>query len=259
MMGDPMNAVQILTLLLALSGALNTAFATGLAARLAGASPGQAILTAAGAAGTVMAIFLAAVSAYSWNHIIREVGEPPAARMLVDGRDRLEKLAVGDLEVRAAFAVSYRQLADGDARLFRLLGLHPGSDFSVGAAASLAGIEEEEAAGAMLGRREEASMVTEDGRGRFSMHDLLHLFARGTCQEVDDQAARDAAEARLVAHCADLPGFLDSCLDPPDRATACWRDAAAAMRDAGDQEEAARLEQLVANARPRRRLWRRSS
>jgi hypothetical protein len=59
-----MHAVQILTLLLALSGALNTAFATGLTARLAGASTGQAVLTGAGGAGTVMAIFLAAVSAY---------------------------------------------------------------------------------------------------------------------------------------------------------------------------------------------------
>lgn len=58
-----MCAAQILTLLLAFSGALNTAFVTGLIAHLAGASPGQAVLTGAGAAGTVMAIFLAAVSA----------------------------------------------------------------------------------------------------------------------------------------------------------------------------------------------------
>ena len=59
-----MHAAQILTLLLALSGALNVAFAVGLAARLADARPTQAILTAAGAAGTVLAIFFAAVSAY---------------------------------------------------------------------------------------------------------------------------------------------------------------------------------------------------
>ena len=59
-----MHAAQILTLLLALSGALNVAFAVGLIARLAGAGSAQAILTAAGAAGTVLAIFFAAVSAY---------------------------------------------------------------------------------------------------------------------------------------------------------------------------------------------------
>jgi len=59
-----MHTVQILTLLLALSGALNVAFAAGLTARLAGAGPAQAILTAAGAAGSVMAVFFTAVSAY---------------------------------------------------------------------------------------------------------------------------------------------------------------------------------------------------
>jgi hypothetical protein len=59
-----MHAIQILTLLLALSGALNVAFATGITARQAGADPAQAILTAAGAAGTVLAIFFSAVSAY---------------------------------------------------------------------------------------------------------------------------------------------------------------------------------------------------
>jgi hypothetical protein len=59
-----MHATQILTLLLALSGALNTALATGITTRHAGASTAQAILSAAGAAGTVMAIFFAAVSAY---------------------------------------------------------------------------------------------------------------------------------------------------------------------------------------------------
>jgi hypothetical protein len=63
-MEDPMHAIQVLTLLLALSGALNVAFTAGITARRAGAGPAQAILTAAGAAGTIMAIFFAAVSAY---------------------------------------------------------------------------------------------------------------------------------------------------------------------------------------------------
>ena len=59
-----MHTIQVLTLLLALSGALNAAFSAGITARHAGASPAQAILTAGGAAGTVMGIFFAAVSAY---------------------------------------------------------------------------------------------------------------------------------------------------------------------------------------------------
>jgi hypothetical protein len=59
-----LNAERVLTLLLALSGALNVAFGAGIAARHGGAGPAQAILTAVGAAGTVMTIFFAAVSAY---------------------------------------------------------------------------------------------------------------------------------------------------------------------------------------------------
>lgn len=59
-----MHTVQVLTLLFALSSALNVAFTVGLTARVAGARPAQAILTGAGALGTLMAIFFAAVSAY---------------------------------------------------------------------------------------------------------------------------------------------------------------------------------------------------
>ena len=54
----------VLNLLLVPSGALNVAFTAGLTARLAGAGPAPAIPAAAGAAGTVMAIFFAAASAY---------------------------------------------------------------------------------------------------------------------------------------------------------------------------------------------------
>src|SRR6266851_5685090 len=53
------------------------------------------------------------------------------ARMLSDERHRLQQLVAGDLRVRAAFEVSYRQLADRDARMFRQLGLHPGPYFDV--------------------------------------------------------------------------------------------------------------------------------
>lgn len=47
--------------------------------------------------------------------------------------------------VRVAFSWSTRQLSDEAARMFRLLGLHPGPDISVSAAASLAGVAEPQA------------------------------------------------------------------------------------------------------------------
>jgi len=70
--------------------------------------------------------------------------------MLAGERDRLERLGAGDLRVRAAFEVSYQQMWR-DARVFRLLGLHPGPDFTAAAAAALAGIDEEEAGGRWAG------------------------------------------------------------------------------------------------------------
>ncbi len=140
----------------------------------------------------------------------------PVAKMtqlLAGERDRLGRLGAGDLRVRAAFGVSYGLLAAGDARLFRLLGLHSGPDFTVAAAAALAGTGDEEA-GRVLARLAEAHLVTEDGSGRFGMHDLLRLFARGTCQDTDDEADREAAEARLVGYYAGLAWFVNSCVDP---------------------------------------------
>jgi len=59
-----MYTAQILTLLLALSTALNVAFAAGLTAFKAGTRPAQAILTGAGAASAGLGLFFAAVGAY---------------------------------------------------------------------------------------------------------------------------------------------------------------------------------------------------
>jgi tetratricopeptide (TPR) repeat protein len=134
-------------------------------------------------------------------------------QLLAEEQDRLGRLGAGDLQVRAAFEVSYVQLAAGDARLFRLLGLHPGADFTIAVAAALAGIAQD-AVGPVLGRLAEANLITEDTAGRFGLHDLLRLFAHGTCLNADSQADREAAEARLVRHYVDLTGFLDSCVDP---------------------------------------------
>jgi tetratricopeptide (TPR) repeat protein len=154
----------------------------------------------------------------------------PVARLvevLAEERKRLARLGAGDLQVRAAFGVSYAQLAGEDARLFRLLGLHPGPDFTADSAAALAGTEAE-AAGLVLDRLAGVHLVTEDAAGRFGMHDLLRLYARATCQDTDSPADREAAESRLVSYYVDLAGFLDSCADAELR-----RAAAQAAQRAG--------------------------
>src|SRR6202044_903708 len=64
------------------------------------------------------------------------------SRELADAQGRLDALDAGDpvASIRAVFSWSCRQLSEPAARLFRLLGLHPGPDISLAAAASLAGL-----------------------------------------------------------------------------------------------------------------------
>ena len=64
---------------------------------------------------------------------------------------RLDALDVGDpaANVRTVFSLSYRHLPEAAARMFRLLGLHPGPDISAPAAASLAGVPVAEARAAL--------------------------------------------------------------------------------------------------------------
>jgi tetratricopeptide (TPR) repeat protein len=178
------------------------------------------------------------------------------ADMLADERHRLAQLAAGDRQVRAAFEVSYGQLACRDARMFRLLGLHPSPDFDVLATARLAGIDAEEAE-RVLGRLVLASLVSEHGSGWFGMHDLLRLFARDAWQQADDQADRDAAETRLVDHYMNVAGWLNSCIDPRLRAQAEEQAGVPlpSMREALEMFEAQRPSLLVAVGLAEQRGW----
>jgi tetratricopeptide (TPR) repeat protein len=119
---------------------------------------------------------------------------------LADLQHRLDVLETGGDEhtaVRSVFTWSYRHLDPAAAGLFRLLGLHPGLDLDLHAAAALA------AATAAAGRRmldvlARAHLIQPAGRGRYAMHDLLRAYARelASAQDSDDQ--RQAALTRLL-------------------------------------------------------------
>jgi tetratricopeptide (TPR) repeat protein len=177
------------------------------------------------------------------------------AQLLATEQQRLSRLGAGDLQARAAFEVSYQQLAAADARLLRLLGLHPGPDFTVGAAAALGGIQDD-AAESGLARLAAAHLVVEDTVGRFALHDLLRLFARATCEQVDAAADRETAQTRLVQHYENLAAFLDSCVDPELR-TAAEQDGKplSSMRQALAVFEAERPSLLAAFGLAVQRGW----
>jgi tetratricopeptide (TPR) repeat protein len=91
---------------------------------------------------------------------------------------RLDALDVGDpaANVRTVLSLSYRHLPETAARMFRLLGLHPGPDISAAAAASLAGVPVPQARVALRDLTR-ASLLMEVVPGRFAFHDLLRAYA----------------------------------------------------------------------------------
>nr|WP_206314291.1 BTAD domain-containing putative transcriptional regulator [Streptomyces coryli] len=97
----------------------------------------------------------------------------------LDGDGRLTKLSIaGDRRaaVRTAFDHSLAVLDPAAARLFALLGLHPGPDFSAEAAAALLG-DGPAVAEELLDVLAGASLVQRTAADRFVFHDLLRLYA----------------------------------------------------------------------------------
>ncbi|MEV0566508.1 BTAD domain-containing putative transcriptional regulator [Dactylosporangium sp. NPDC050588] len=114
------------------------------------------------------------------------------------GAGVLDRLADSDssVDVRAVFSWSYRALTPAAARLFRLLGLHPGPEFTAASAAGVAGVGRR-AANALLAELTGAHLTGERVPGRYVMHDLLRAYA-GELSEADPE--RDAARRRMLDH-----------------------------------------------------------
>jgi len=120
---------------------------------------------------------------------------------LSDHRMRLDLLDAGDprAEVRAVFSWSYQNLPADAARMFRLLGLHPGDSVQVDAVAALTGTDVGEAR-RLLGVLVRASLVHTGRGGRYGMHDLLRAYAAELAAAHDSAPARKAALTCLFDH-----------------------------------------------------------
>ncbi|NUT47900.1 MAG: tetratricopeptide repeat protein, partial [Saccharothrix sp.] len=101
--------------------------------------------------------------------------------------------------VRAVFSWSYTTLTAPAARLFRLLGLHPGPDTPVAAAANLAGLSPTRARRA-LAELARAGLLTEHLPGRYTFHDLLRAYATDLVHLHETPAERGEAVTRLLHH-----------------------------------------------------------
>lgn len=121
---------------------------------------------------------------------------PRLAQDLEAVRDRLELMYAENLSVAAAFDLSYQDLTTDQQRLFRRLGLHPGTDIDSYAAAALDG-SSLAAARRRLDELFDQHLVTEHASGRYRLHDLIREYARALVQ-TDEPDDRDAAVVRLT-------------------------------------------------------------
>jgi DNA-binding SARP family transcriptional activator len=138
------------------------------------------------------------------------------ARELRDSRGRLDTLTSVDgphTDVRAAFSWSYRALSPPAARLFELLGLHPGPELTVPAAASLAALPLP-AARSVLAELAGASLLVEPTPGRYGFHDLLRAYSTELVVHLADPDDRRRAVDRMLDHYLHSADAADQLLNP---------------------------------------------
>ncbi len=102
-----------------------------------------------------------------------------------------------DGDVRAAFSWSYLALSQPAARLFRLLGLHPGPDLTAEAAAALAGDPVADVA-PRLRELTRLHLLSEHVPGRYAFHDLLRAYAAELARSGGDADEWREARRRML-------------------------------------------------------------
>ncbi|MGD0604158.1 MAG: tetratricopeptide repeat protein [Streptosporangiaceae bacterium] len=111
--------------------------------------------------------------------------------------DRLELMTTENVSVAAAFNLSYDDLTEDQQRLFRRLGLHPGTDVDAYAAAAVEGCDLATAR-RHLDALYDQHLLIERAHGRYQLHDLLRQHARTLAGRLDPDTDREQATARLL-------------------------------------------------------------
>ncbi|MFJ9833381.1 helix-turn-helix domain-containing protein [Streptomyces sp. NPDC101169] len=119
------------------------------------------------------------------------------ARLAAEGR-RLDGLQAGNLRIRAAFALSYRQLRPDAQTLLRRAALAAGADFSPETGALLAGLTYDEAVACAEELTDAGLLQSDPAAERYRFHDLLRLYAAEQVEADDGPAVRDDALDRTA-------------------------------------------------------------
>ncbi|MEU9782159.1 tetratricopeptide repeat protein [Streptomyces phaeochromogenes] len=155
-------------------------------------------------------------------------------RALTAERGRLDALAIdGDHGVRAALDLSYQGLPAEAARLYRLLGVHPGTEFGGGVAGAVLGLAgggsggdpgpggaraDPDGAwvdpGELLDVLHDANLLIDIGEDRYRFHDLVRLHAMGKAAEDESAAERAAVFRRIADHYLATATRAERAIDP---------------------------------------------
>ncbi|MGW4029203.1 AfsR/SARP family transcriptional regulator [Streptomyces sp. NPDC004838] len=146
------------------------------------------------------------------------------ATELREAHGSLDAFTVPDVsvDVGTVFSWSSGALGADAARLFRLLALHPGPDFTAPAAAVLAGVPVRRSR-PLLAESVGAHLITEHAPGRYAFHDLLRAHAADLLRTQHPETEHGEVADRLyrfytaTAHaaCSLLAPAADAVPDPP--------------------------------------------
>ncbi|HEY6314656.1 MAG TPA: hypothetical protein VIY52_28185 [Streptosporangiaceae bacterium] len=159
------------------------------------AEPSALTEIAARCAGLPLALRIAAERAVARPH---QTLAALAAQLAA--HDRLDVLATADdpaTSVRNVLSWSCQSLPAAAAQMFCLLGLHPGPEISVPAAAALTASDEGRAR-QLIEELADANLIEEVAADRYRFHDLLRAFAAERARAETDAAARTAALRRVL-------------------------------------------------------------
>lgn len=122
------------------------------------------------------------------------------AEALSDAHTRLPQLKREDRAVRASFDLSYQQLTIHQARIFRLLSINPGPDFSTEAASRLVDVDLHQAEELIQDLARAHLIESSSGWGRWRFHDLTRLYAVDKEFEAGNHDEHEGALERLLDH-----------------------------------------------------------
>jgi tetratricopeptide (TPR) repeat protein/transcriptional regulator with XRE-family HTH domain len=179
---------------------------------------------------------LAPTDADAISQVLRECGGLPLALRMAGARLRhrpgwtvavlAERLRDGASRFDSVFGMSLRQLDAVQRRVFRLLGVLPGTDFDAAAVGALADMASERI-GAVLEELVDAHLVQELSPGRYRLHDLIRQYAADVAAEEEPQG--EAAVRRVLNHYLAQAVAHDRTLPSPHRSEPSPGDPAIAM------------------------------